>query len=168
MTKIVRLLFLAAMALPLAHGCGDGSIECLGTPVACENRDIAACTDGCHVFSGCVGGTITCESLTDRPQICLQTDGCRYLGSCDGREGCSAVDFDTCAETPGCQQVRRCAGGSVACADLDDSQCELYPQCRLGEACQGTADSCHDLGSRSECSAVPGCFPDDTEPSVVK
>jgi hypothetical protein len=169
MTKIcLRFLFLAAALLPLAHGCGDSSVECLGTPVACENREIATCKDGCHVVSGCVGGSVSCESLTDRAEICIQTEGCRYLGSCAGREGCAAVDFETCAETPGCQQVRRCAGGTVSCADLEDSQCELFPQCRLGDECQGTADPCHDLASSQECSSVPGCFADDTEPSVVK
>ena len=56
MTKTcLRLTFLAALAVPLAHGCGDSSLECLGTPVRCENREIAQCTQGCRVFSGCVG-----------------------------------------------------------------------------------------------------------------
>jgi len=169
MTKIcVRLLFLAATALPLAHGCGDGSLECLGTPVACENRELSSCRDGCSVYSGCLGGTITCESLTDRPQLCLQTADCRYVGTCEGREGCENIsDFDACGETPGCVQVRRCFGGSVSCADLEDSQCELHPQCRLGEECRGTATECGDLVSSEECSSVPGCFPADTKPAVV-
>lgn len=169
MTKIcVRLLFLAATALPLAHGCGDGSLECLGTPVACENRELSTCTDGCSVYSGCLGGTITCESLTDRPQLCLQTADCRYVGTCEGREGCENIaDFDVCGETPGCVQVRRCFGGSVSCGDLENSQCELHPQCRLGDECRGTAVDCGDLASSDECSSVPGCFPADTKPAVV-
>ena len=77
MTKTcLRLLFLAALAAPLAHGCSDSSLECLGQPVACENREISSCTHGCRVTSGCVGGEITCESLTDRPMLCVQTGNC--------------------------------------------------------------------------------------------
>lgn len=168
MTKIcLRLSFLAVLALPLAHGCGESSLECLGTPVACENRELAQCTDGCSVNSGCVGTEVTCESLTDRPTLCVQTGGCRYLGSCTGRVGCENVEYEACGMTPGCQQVARCAGDGVQCGDLEDSQCELHPQCRLGEECRGTADACDSLGSSSECSAVPGCFPADTQPSVV-
>lgn len=168
MTKLcARLLFLASIALPLAHGCSDDSLACLGTPVICENRELAACTDGCRVYSGCVGASVTCESLTDRPELCLQTADCRYVGSCEGRDGCENVDFDTCGETPGCIQVRRCFGGSVSCEDLEASQCELYPECRLGEECRGEPDDCSDLGSGSACSAVPGCYPADTRPAVV-
>jgi hypothetical protein len=168
MTKIcLRLLFLAASAVPLAHGCSDSSLECLGSPVACENREVDQCTNGCRIFSGCVGSTVTCESLTDRPQLCVQTGDCRYVGSCEGRAGCENVDYDTCGETPGCQQVARCIGGSVTCESLDESQCELHSQCRLGEQCQGDADDCTGIGSLSECSAVPGCFPADTRPTVV-
>ena len=168
MTKYcLRLLFLAAAALPLAHGCSDSSIECLGTPVACGNREIGQCTDGCRVFEGCVGDVVTCESLTDRPEICIQTEGCRYLGTCEGREGCENVGFDECGETPGCVQVRRCDGRDFSCPDLEASQCELYPQCRLGTECQGTATSCGDLGSVDECSSVPGCFSADTDPAIL-
>jgi hypothetical protein len=168
MTKIcLRLSFLAALAVPLAHGCGDSSLECLGTPVACENREIAQCTDGCEVVSGCVGGEITCDSLTDRPQLCVQTADCRYLGSCTGRAGCENVGYDDCALTPGCTQVTRCAGSGVSCEDLEDSQCELHPQCRLGDECRGSADDCSELGSSAACSSVPGCFPADTRPAIV-
>jgi len=168
MTKTcLRLLFLAALAAPLAHGCGDSSLECLGQPVACENREVGQCTNGCRVFSGCVGDTVSCESLTDRPMLCIQTGSCRYVGSCQGRPGCENVDYETCGETPGCEQVARCTGGSVTCSSLEESQCELHPQCRLGEACQGDADECRELTSGSACSSVPGCFPADTEPSVV-
>lgn len=168
MMKLARLLFLAATALPLAHGCGDSSLECLGTPVACENRELGACTDGCSVFSGCIGGTLTCDSLTDRPELCVQTEGCRYVGTCEGRAGCENVTFDVCGETPGCVEVRRCFGGSVECGDMEESQCELYPECHLGQECRGTADDCGDLGSGAQCSRVPGCFVADTEPSVVR
>ena len=168
MTKTcLRLLFLAALAAPLAHGCSDSSLECLGQPVACENREISSCTHGCRVTSGCVGGEITCESLTDRPMLCVQTGNCRYLGSCQGRAGCENVDYETCAETPGCEQVARCAGDTVTCSSLEESQCELHPQCRLGQECGGEPDECGELSSGTECSAVPGCFPADTEPSVV-
>lgn len=168
MTKTcLRLTFLAALAVPLAHGCGDSSLECLGTPVRCENREIAQCTQGCRVFSGCVGDTVTCESLTDRPTLCVQTGDCRYVGSCRGRDGCENVDYETCGETPGCEQVARCSGGTISCASLEESQCELHPQCRLGQECRGDADACDELVSSSECSAVPGCFPADTTPSVV-
>ena len=168
MTKTcLRLLFLAALAAPLAHGCGDSALECLGQPVACESREIAQCTNGCHVFSGCVGDTVTCESLTDRPMLCVQTGDCRYLGSCQGRAGCENVSYADCAETPGCEQVARCAGGSVECSSLDEDQCNLYDQCRFGEQCQGDADDCDSLDSTGACSAVPGCFPADTQPSVV-
>ena len=168
MTKIyVCLSLLAALAVPLANGCGENSLECLGTPVACENRELATCTDGCSVFSGCLGSTITCESLTDRPQLCVQTGDCRYVGSCEGRAGCENVGYDACAETPGCVQVERCYGGSVSCGELEDSQCELHPQCRLGQECRGEADSCGSLSSSSECAAVPGCYPAETKPSVV-
>jgi hypothetical protein len=156
MTKIcLRLLFIAAAVIPLAHGCGDSSFECLGTPVACENREIAQC------------GDITCESLTDRPMLCVQTGGCRYLGSCTGRAGCENVEYEACGETPGCVQVARCAGDGVTCSDLEDSQCELHPECFLGESCVGSADSCASLGSTAECRSVPGCFPADTKPAVV-
>jgi hypothetical protein len=168
MTKIyVCLSLLAALAVPLANGCGENSLECLGTPVACENREIGQCTDGCSVFSGCVGGEITCESLTDRPTLCVQTGTCRYLGSCTGRAGCENVDYEACGETPGCVQVARCSGDTVECGDMEDSQCELHPQCRLGQECRGNADSCGELGSSSECSAVPGCFPADTEAAII-
>ncbi len=169
MTKIcLRFLFLAAAAVPFAHACGDSSFECLGTPVACESREIAECTEGCSVLTGCVGTEVTCESLTDRPMLCVQTGGCRYLGSCTGRAGCENVDYETCGETPGCVQVERCAGDSIACSDLEDSQCELHAQCRLGEECTGSAHACGDIESSSECSAVPGCFPADTKPPIVE
>ena len=168
MTKTyLGLLFLAALAVPLAHGCGDSSFECLGQPVACENREISQCTNGCRVFSGCSGDTVTCESLTDRPMLCVQTGDCRYVGSCQGRPGCENVDYDACAETPGCEQVARCTGSSVTCESLEDSQCELHPQCRLGETCQGEADSCAEVKSSGACTAVPGCFPADTDPAIL-
>ncbi|HTV22227.1 MAG TPA: hypothetical protein VMG12_26245 [Polyangiaceae bacterium] len=168
MTKTcLRLLFLAALAAPFAHGCGDSSLECLGEPVACEAREIGQCSHGCKVFTGCVGPEVTCESLTDRPMLCVQTGDCRYVGSCQGRPGCDNLDYDACGETPGCEQVARCSGTSVTCASLEDSQCELHPQCRLGEQCQGDADSCDSLDSSGECSSVPGCFPADTKPVVI-
>lgn len=168
MTKTcLSLLFLAALAAPLAHGCGDSSLECLGQPLACENREIGQCGQGCRVFSGCVGGTIECESLTDRPALCVQTGDCRYVGSCQGRKGCENVDYEECDATPGCQQVARCTNGSVTCASLEDSQCELHPQCRLGQECRGEADACAELQSSGECSAVPGCFPADTDPVIL-
>lgn len=168
MTKtFVTMIVLALAAVPLVHGCGDSSIECLGTPVACENRELAACNGGCRVHEGCLGGTITCDSLTDVPNICLQTPGCRYVGSCEGAEGCEDNDFDSCGTAPGCVQVRRCFGGSLTCAGLDRDLCELYPECRLGEECRGSAASCADLASTAVCQDVPGCFVADTEPSVV-
>jgi hypothetical protein len=170
MKKIcLSLLFLAAAAVPLIHGCSDSTFECLGTPVVCENREINQCNNGCRVFSGCIGAdSITCESLSDRPMLCIQTGNCRYVGSCEGRAGCENVEYTACGETPGCTQVPRCSGSSVvACSSLEESQCELHPQCRLGEQCQGSADSCGGIGSDSECSATPGCFSADTKPSVV-
>jgi hypothetical protein len=164
----LRLLFMAAAAVPLAHGCSDSSFECLGTPVACEYREVNQCSNGCRVFSGCVGAEpISCDSLTDRPTLCVQTGDCQYVGSCIGRDGCENVDYEACGGTPGCQLVPRCAGGSVTCASLEDSQCELHPQCRLGEQCRGGADDCGGIGSSAECSAAPGCFPADTKPAVV-
>jgi hypothetical protein len=169
MTKTcLRLLFFAAAAWPLVHGCSDSSIECLGTPVACDHRDLGECNGGgCEVHAGCLGESVTCDSLTDRPNLCLQTGDCRYVGSCAGEAGCSQVAFDVCADTPGCVQVRRCYGGSVTCGSLADSQCELYPQCQLGQECRGSATDCGDLDSRVSCLQAPGCFSADTEPSVV-
>jgi hypothetical protein len=167
MTKTyLRLLLLAVAAVPLAHGCGDSSIECLGSPVACENREVADCNAGCGAFEGCLGGSISCDSLTADPILCLQT-GCRYVGTCEGREGCGSIEFESCADTPGCEEVRRCYGTTVTCASLGDDQCELYPQCRLGQECRGTAAPCNDLSSPRSCLEVPGCFPADTEPSVT-
>jgi hypothetical protein len=168
MTKTcLRLLFLALAAVPLAHGCGDSSIECLGTPVACQNRELADCNAGCRSYQGCLGGTITCDLLTSDSTLCRQTGDCRFVGSCEGAEGCGSIDFDVCTDTPGCVEVRRCSGTSVTCASLGDDQCELYPQCRLDAECRGSAAPCNDLASRTACSDVPGCFPADTEPSVV-
>jgi hypothetical protein len=168
MTKhCFRLLFLAAAGLPLAHGCSDSSLECLGSAVACSSRDLSECNHGCHVRSGCVGNTaITCESLTDKPDLCLQR-GCRYVGSCDGAEGCGQLKYDACGMTAGCMQVRRCIGDDVPCSDLEESQCELYSQCTRGSECIGSATDCSDLDSSSACLAVPGCYPADTKPSVV-
>jgi hypothetical protein len=97
----------------------------------------------------------------------VQTGDCRYVGSCQGRAGCENVDYDDCGTVPGCEQVARCAGGSITCASLEDSQCELHPQCRLGEQCRGDADSCGEVKSSGGCSAVPGCFPADTDPAIV-
>jgi hypothetical protein len=164
----LRLSVLAATAVSLVHGCSDSSFECLGAPVACENREIDQCNSGCRIFSGCVGADpITCESLTDRPMLCVQTGGCQLLGSCTGRAGCENVAYDPCGETPGCQQVARCDGDDISCDSLEESQCELHSQCRLGEQCRGEADSCGSIDSSSACSAAPGCFPADTKPSVV-
>ena len=162
------VVFCAALGVPLAHGCGDSSIECLGTPVPCSNRDLAECNAGCRVREGCIGGTVDCESLTDEPTLCVQTAGCRYLGSCTGAEGCSGLMYEVCAMTPGCVQVRRCGGAGVRCNQLEDSQCELYPQCALGEECLGSATACGDLGSTAACYDVPGCYPADTTPAVVE
>ena len=168
MTKtLLGLLLVAAAAAPLVHGCGDSSIECLGAPVACENRELEDCNGGCRVSEGCLGGTITCDSLTDVPTICLQTPGCRYVGSCEGADGCEELDFDACGGTPGCVVVRRCFGGSLTCASLERDLCELYAECRLGEECGGSAAPCNDLESTAQCLNVPGCFTADTEPSVV-
>ena len=168
MTKhAIRLVFLAAAALSLIHGYSDGSLECLGTAVACSDRDVNTCDHGCRLERGCLGEQpITCESLTDNYDLCLQT-GCRYVGSCDGAAGCTQLTFDVCGTTPGCVQVRRCFGGSVSCGSLDDSQCELYEQCVLGSRCTGSADSCGDLDSTSACLDVPGCYAADTKPAVV-
>lgn len=170
MTKhCIRLVFIASAAFSLIHGCSDGSLECLGTAVACDDRDVGTCNHGCRVESGCLGSQpIRCDSLTDNPDLCLQTTGCRYVGSCDGDAGCSAIaDFDTCGVTPGCVQVRRCFGGSLSCSSLEDSQCELYSQCTLGSRCVGSADSCGALESAAACLDVPGCYSADTKPPVV-
>jgi len=158
----------AAVGLPLAHGCGDSSVECLGAPVPCENRDLGECNAGCRIREGCTGGTVDCASLTDEPNLCVQTAGCRYLGSCDGAEGCDALDYDECADVAGCVQVRRCGGSGVRCAALEDSLCELYPQCDRGSECTGSAKACGDLDSTSACYSVPGCLPADTTPAVVE
>ena len=87
---LTPFIILAAVssALPLTHGCSDSSVECLGMAVACGNREISECTAGCSVREGCIGSTVDCASLTDEPNLCVQTAGCRYLGSCDGAEGC--------------------------------------------------------------------------------
>jgi hypothetical protein len=162
------VLVAAASALPLAHGCSDGSVECLGTAVACDSREISDCTAGCSVREGCVGSTVDCASLTDEPNLCVQTAGCRYLGSCDGAEGCEELGYEQCARVPGCVQVRRCGGSGVRCSDLEDSLCELYPQCSRGSECVGSARPCEDLGSTTECYSVPGCVPADTTPAVVE
>jgi hypothetical protein len=170
MTKYcIRLAFLAAAAFSLIHGCSDGSLECLGNAVACGDRDVDTCNHGCEVESGCLGDSeITCDSLTNNPDLCLQTPGCRYVGSCDGGPGCNQIaDFAQCGTTPGCTQVRRCFGGSISCDSLDDSQCELYSQCVLGSRCVGSADSCGNLESAGSCLDVPGCYSADTKPSVV-
>jgi hypothetical protein len=169
MTKYCfRFLFLALAGLPLAHGCSDSSIECLGTAVACSNRDTGECNHGCRLRTGCVGDLIvSCESLTDNPNLCLQTSGCRYVGSCDGAEGCRDLDYAACPMMEGCMQVRRCIGDGVRCNSLDESQCELYSQCTLGNECLGSATQCDELDSSSACLDVPGCFTADTKPSVV-
>jgi hypothetical protein len=161
------ILLGAASGVLLAHGCGDSSIECLGTPVACENRDLGECNAGCRVREGCIGGEVDCESLTDEPTLCVQTAGCRYLGSCDGNEGCSELSYQACADAAGCVQVRRCGGEGVACDRLEESQCELYPQCVRGQECTGSATRCGDLESTAACLDVPGCLPADTTPAVV-
>lgn len=158
----------ALAALPLAHGCGDSSVECLGSAVACENREVSACDAGCRVQSGCLGDAVACETLTDNPTLCLQTPGCRYVGSCEGAEGCSRLEFEVCGQTEGCLQVRRCYGDGTRCEDLEDSLCELYPECALTQRCTGSAISCGDLDTESQCLSVPGCFPADTTPSVVE
>lgn len=165
--RFVLGLLPIGVLLALAHGCGDSSFECLGTPVACSNRDIADCNAGCRVFEGCVGGRVDCASLTDEPELCVQTAGCMYLGSCDGRAGCSNLDYDTCGTTSGCVQVRRCGGAGVACSNLEDDLCELYPQCARGQECRGSALACGELESSAACNDVPGCLPADTEPAVV-
>jgi len=168
MTKTcLRLFFLATAALTLAHGCSDDSIECLGSAVSCELRDPSECDHGCRLNQGCFGETpVTCESLTSDPTLCLQT-GCRYVGSCEGAEGCPSLRFDVCGITEGCQQVRRCDGDGITCDRLEDSQCELYAQCELGSRCEGSSTVCGDLDSSKECLEVPGCYPADTTPSVV-
>jgi hypothetical protein len=168
MTKYCfRLFFLAAAGLPLAHGCSDSSLECLGSAVACDNRDANECNHGCQLRTGCVGdAVITCDSLTDNPNLCLQT-GCRYVGSCDGADGCQDLKYEECGMTQGCMQVRRCIGAGVRCGTLEESQCELYSQCTRGSECIGTATKCSDLDSSSACLDVPGCYPADTKPSVV-
>jgi hypothetical protein len=169
MTKTcLRLLFLATALLPLAHGCSDSSIQCLGNSVVCADREIDQCAHGCEVRSGCYGeANVTCDSLTDNPPLCLQTPGCRYVGSCDGVEGCKALGYDACPGTPGCVQVRRCYGAGTTCDQLEQSQCELYPQCSFGSQCIGKATPCAELGSEVSCSDVPGCYPANTKPHVV-
>jgi hypothetical protein len=169
MTKYcIRLVFFAAAALSLVHGCSDGSLECLGAAVACSDRDVNTCNHGCRVQTGCLGEQpVTCESLTDNPNLCLQTEGCRYVGSCDGEPECAALDFEACGNTAGCTQVRRCYGDGTRCGDLEESQCELYAQCTRGSRCVGSADSCGDLESAGACLDVPGCYSADTKPSVV-
>src|SRR5688572_23766287 len=96
------LALLPAVLVPLSHGCGDSSVECLGTPVACSNRDIAECNAGCSRFEGCLGGRVDCASLTDEPMLCAQTVGCQYLGSCDGPPGCSENSYQECPTAEGC------------------------------------------------------------------
>lgn len=169
MTKTcLRLFFLVAAALPLAHGCDDDSFECLGSAVACDLRDPSECDSGCRLNEGCFGDApVTCESLTSSPNLCLQTPGCRYLGSCEGGEHCPGLDFTTCGTTEGCMQVRRCGGEGVTCDRLENSQCELYAQCELGSRCEGKATSCGDLDTSKECLDVPGCYAADTTPPVV-
>jgi hypothetical protein len=168
MTKTcLRLLFLAAGVMSISHGCGGGSIECLGTPVACGDRDLAECNGGCRPYEGCLGESVSCESLNDNRTLCIQTGDCRYVGSCEGVEGCETTAFEACATAPGCVQVRRCYGTGVTCANLDDSQCELYAQCELSEECRGSAAPCGDLDSNASCLDAPGCFPADVTPPVV-
>jgi hypothetical protein len=168
MTKTcLRTLFLAALVLLVSHACSDSPTTCLGTPVPCADREVSDCNAGCTLESGCYGDPITCDSLTATPTLCVQTPGCRYVGSCDGVEGCKNVAYDQCAMTSGCQQVRRCYGDGTTCGTLDASQCELYPQCTRGQQCVGKATRCSELAV-SSCLEVPGCLPADTTPAVVK
>jgi hypothetical protein len=168
MTKnCLRLLFLGALALPLAYSCGDSPLECLGAAVACGDRDLVDCNAGCELSEGCFGNDITCDSLTSNPTLCLQTNGCRYVGTCEGPAGCEERSYSDCVNGPGCLQVERCYGGSVSCNSLEDSQCELYAECALSQRCQGSATTCNELDSTSACIDVPGCYPADTTPSVV-
>lgn len=163
-----RLIFWGALSVPLVHGCGASDVQCLGTPVACANRDATQCISGCSIREGCFGGPVSCETLTDRAELCIQTEGCQFLGSCEGEPGCAALGFsDECEATPGCNIVRVCAGAGLDCSGLEDSQCELYAQCELGIECVGTPRSCGDVGSVEQCVAVPGCSPADTRPSVL-
>lgn len=166
--SLLLALVPGALLLSIAHGCSDSSFECLGTPVACEDRDLSECIAGCRVFEGCVGGTVDCASLTDEPTLCVQTAGCRYLGSCDGPPGCSELSYDNCPSMEGCTQVRRCGGDGVQCGQLEDDLCELYPQCERGQECRGSATACGELESSSACLDVPGCLPADTTPAVIE
>lgn len=170
MTRIcLRILFWAGVALPLAHGCDDSEVACLGTAVACENREPSECNLGCELYEGCHGDPIQCDSLTRDPDLCLQL-GCRYVGTCEGLAGCEGIEFELCGTTRGCTQVRRCYPGefeAFRCEDLEDSQCELYSQCTLGSRCTGSAVPCEDLPSTAACIDAPGCLPADTTPSVI-
>ncbi len=149
-------------------GCASGEELCLGDAVACELRTADQCDSGCSLTRGCVGGAISCESLTDEgPQLCNQTSGCTWSGLCEGVEGCRQRSYDECEAMEGCNQVRFCFGDGTRCEALEDSQCGLYPQCGNESVCQGAAMACEDIGSRPQCARVPGCFPAETTPSVV-
>lgn len=168
MIKTFASATLLVSLLLLISGCADGSEQCLGSAVSCEERAPAQCTDGCAPVDGCHGGAVSCESLTDDGlTLCNQTSGCRWVGQCDGVAGCGDRDYETCEDQVGCTKVRRCFGDGTTCEGTERTQCELYPQCTLGASCLGEALQCEDLGSTAQCNSVPGCFAADTSPAIL-
>lgn len=170
MTKTTAsVAFLFAALLLQVSGCADGTEQCLGSALSCENRAPAQCTDGCGMVEDCLGGPVTCDSLTDDGlQLCNQTPGCTWVGQCGGASGCGDRSYDSCEEQEGCIKVRRCYGEGTTCEGTESSQCELYPQCALGSVCSGEALECEDLGSTSQCNSVPGCYAADTTPAILE
>jgi hypothetical protein len=68
---------------------------------------------------------------------------------------------------PGCQFAVTCVGEGAGCEDLDEDTCGLYPECGFRSECTGRADDCGDVSTVEQCRLVPGCFPADTDPSIV-
>jgi hypothetical protein len=167
-----KLVFFGAMLLGLFHGCSDASTRCLGHPSACEGRSQSQCIEGCSLRTGCLGDPIVCEQITE-DALCQQTPGCELLANCDGvpdddgAPACNTLQAAQCRQTPGCQYNVSCTGGVTSCEDLDSDTCGLYPQCGIQTRCVGRADSCADVTNIEQCSAVPGCYPADTDPAIV-
>jgi hypothetical protein len=167
-----RVVFFGAVFVGLFYGCSDASVRCLGRASSCEGRLASQCIEGCSLKTGCLGDDIVCGEITEGA-LCDQTPGCERQGSCEGvrQDGetptCEELAATPCRSTPGCQYVVSCVGPGTPCGELDQDTCELYPECKYQSQCSGSADSCGDVGTVEQCRQVPGCYPADTDPSII-
>ncbi len=142
----------------------DGGGRCVGTCLACGQRDQGTCGqgDGCSwTDPGCTGQCTGCDAFT-QADPCNHQQGCHWWEDWACRGTCRPCgdyhDATLCAGQDGCTwQEASCSGSPTQCDELSVSQCTQQPGCQVSGGCIGACSldteqrTCQNAGCDFRC-----------------